>query len=354
MFDVAIIGAGICGCSSAYFLTQEGLSVALIDAEGIASGGSGAAGAFVSPKFVKSGPVKELSEAAFDFALAFYKEHFKEHTRFSELLHLANNELSNERVKYFKEHTAYEQIESNASLLESIKPEALEYEHIALKECALVNAKSLCEALAKDADFHKLHVNKVAFNDGAWHIEGIKAKNLILTTGAHRHLVPMPYYVPRAIFGHRIDIKISTHSSVNIHQFVSISKSDENGVIAIGATHDVHYNPLTSDAMYDLKKGQRELIEKASRTLDLQNIEILNDYTGVRSASIDHLPLVGPVVNAKSAQNYPNLYIINGVGGYGFVQAPYLAKMLSDYLYASAPIDAKLLPSRFYQRALSK
>jgi tRNA 5-methylaminomethyl-2-thiouridine biosynthesis bifunctional protein len=165
----------------------------------------------------------------------------------------------------------------------------------------------------------------------------------------------MPYYVPRAIFGHLIDIKTTTHNSVNMHQNVSISGSDHNGIIAIGATHNVHYNPLLSDAAeYDLNRGRLELIEKASSTLDLQNIEVLNDYMGVRSASIDHLPLVGPVVDAQTSQHYPNLYIINGVGGYGFVQAPYLAKMLSEHLCASVPIDAKVLPSRFYRRALAK
>ena len=39
VFDVAIIGAGINGCASAYFLAKAGLSVAIFDKEGIASGG---------------------------------------------------------------------------------------------------------------------------------------------------------------------------------------------------------------------------------------------------------------------------------------------------------------------------
>ncbi|MDD2839385.1 MAG: FAD-dependent oxidoreductase, partial [Sulfuricurvum sp.] len=45
-YDVIIIGAGVNGCCSAYTLRQGGMRVALVDQEGIAAGGSGAAGAF--------------------------------------------------------------------------------------------------------------------------------------------------------------------------------------------------------------------------------------------------------------------------------------------------------------------
>jgi glycine/D-amino acid oxidase-like deaminating enzyme len=39
--DVAIIGAGIVGCATAYYLAREGVSVAVYDPEGIAAGASG-------------------------------------------------------------------------------------------------------------------------------------------------------------------------------------------------------------------------------------------------------------------------------------------------------------------------
>ncbi len=370
MFDVAVIGAGVCGCSATYFLTEAGLRVALIDGDGIASGGSGAAGAFVSPKFVKSGPVKEVSEAAFEFSLQFYKDHFREFTCISELLHLANNDLCNARVKYFKEHTAFGQISTDPSLLNRLNPEARKYEHISLQECALVDSKEICEAMAKKAVFFKYHVTALEHKNGVWSVDGIEAKTVVLTTGAHKHLVDVPYFTPRAIFGHRINIKTTTKNPVNIHQFVSISKSSEEGIIAIGATHDVHYNPLQSEQAYDYSKGRAELIEKATRTLPLENIELLNDYVGMRSASIDHLPLVGAVVNAektieklpnilkkkkyniKEYDYYKNLYMINGVGGYGFVLAPYLAQMLCSDIILNEPIESKLLPSRFLRRWL--
>ena len=39
--DVAIIGAGIIGCSTAYFLAREGVSVTVYDPTGVAAGASG-------------------------------------------------------------------------------------------------------------------------------------------------------------------------------------------------------------------------------------------------------------------------------------------------------------------------
>jgi tRNA 5-methylaminomethyl-2-thiouridine biosynthesis bifunctional protein len=53
IYDTAIIGAGINGCSCAYFLSQAQQNVILIDQDGIAAGGSGAAGAVFSPLITK-------------------------------------------------------------------------------------------------------------------------------------------------------------------------------------------------------------------------------------------------------------------------------------------------------------
>ena len=53
MYDYLIVGGGISACATAYFLKQKGALVCVVDERGIAGGGSGAAGAFVSPKIGK-------------------------------------------------------------------------------------------------------------------------------------------------------------------------------------------------------------------------------------------------------------------------------------------------------------
>ncbi len=370
MFDVAIVGAGICGCSCAYMLTQAGLRVALIDATGIAAGGSGAAGAFVSPKFVKSGPVKEVSEAAFRFSLTFYQEHFSELTSVSRLLHFANNALSNERVAYFREHTSLAQATLEPEYLEHINLEARRFESLVLESSAVIDAHEICKKMAAAATFFKIDVNTLHHQGTSWSLNNqLRAKRVILTTGAYRHVVDIPYFTPRAVFGHRINIKTSSYNPINVHQFVSISQSDSEGVIAVGATHDVHYNPLNaSNQRYDVATGRATLLEKARRTMRLEHVDILKDFTGVRAGSVDHLPLLGLVVDSKKTlehlpklrrgkqydinkyEYYPDLYMMNGVGGYGFVLAPFLAKMLQDFIMRGSAVTPLVLPSRFLRR----
>ena len=70
--DVAIIGGGVTGCAAAYYLTREGLDVAVIDHQGIANAASGYALGLLNP----------LSGAAIPGPLAaFASEAFAEHRR---------------------------------------------------------------------------------------------------------------------------------------------------------------------------------------------------------------------------------------------------------------------------------
>ena len=46
--DVVVIGAGVVGCSIAYYLAREGIKVALLERESIGSGSSAHATGFIS------------------------------------------------------------------------------------------------------------------------------------------------------------------------------------------------------------------------------------------------------------------------------------------------------------------
>ena len=76
MFDIAIIGAGVNGTAMVHELSKTYKNIALFDEKGIANGGSGAAGAFISPKFSKEGELKNLLHDAFQYSMAFYEKYF--------------------------------------------------------------------------------------------------------------------------------------------------------------------------------------------------------------------------------------------------------------------------------------
>jgi hypothetical protein len=60
-------------------------------------------------------------------------------------------------------------------------------------------------------------------------------------------------------------------------------------------------------------RGECILLEKASKTLKLNNINIINDYTGLRSGSNDYLPMLGSLVDAEATlENIPIFGMVKG------------------------------------------
>lgn len=367
MYDVAIVGAGINGCSVAYELTHSGKKVLLLDAEGIAAGGSGAAGAFISPKFSKAGELKELLHKAYLYSIEFYQNNFPHTFTQAPLVHIAKDAADDCILQSYKAQSSLSMMQNLPKCYEKLEESAQQRENVCL-DGGIVNAKAVCMALAKGAEFKKHKVAQLRYDEDMWVIDEIySAKELVLATGAYESLLQEPYIKLRGIWGHRIDVKTTTQNNCSLHQYVSISPSKE-GLIAIGATHNVHYHPQKNTEPYNIEEGRAELLEKASRTLKLENIEVIKDYTGLRSGSFDYIPMIGSLVNSRETLEccekkvkvkrpdyreftyYPNLYMINGNGGYGFVLAPYLAKMLKNFIVAQKEIPDTLQPARFFAR----
>jgi len=368
MYDIAIVGAGINGCSVAYEFLQEGKSVILFDKEGIAAGGSGAAGAFISPKFSKAGELREMLDAAFSYSLNYYKTNFPHSFQASQLLHIAKDDKDDAMLRQYKKNPAFRLEEASKEVLNALTDEAKKREHISLN-AAIINAQSVCQEMSKGAKFVREKVQELRYDDGFWLVnETYAAKEVVLATGAYEKVIKEPYIDVRGIWGHRVDVQTSSKNPYSLHQFVSISKSDDNGVLAIGATHNIHYHPDKNKEPYDIVKGREELLEKAARTMKLEDVQIIKDYTGLRSGSVDYMPLLGPLIlseeTIKACGNrlqdkrisydafsyYPQLNIINGSGGYGFVLAPYLAKILKESIVSGKEIDKSIAPARYFAR----
>ena len=360
MYDIAVIGAGINGSSIAYELSNAKKSVVVFDTA-IAAGGSGAAGAFISPKFSKSGELKDIIHEAFLYSMEYYEKNFSRYFQKTRLVHLAKDEKDDEILRVYKNSTPLKLYEVQNGVRESISIDS-----------GIVDANGICISMLDGIDMIHEHVDTLVYDDGYWIInESYSAKEVVLATGAYESIVKEPYIKLRGVWGHRIDVKTSTKNTLSIHQFVSISPSND-GVVAIGATHDVHYHPQRSKEKYDFSKGREELLQKASKSIELKDIEIVKDYVGLRSGSFDYMPMVGSLVLSKETLMdksinfkvkkadtskylyYPNLYMINGSGGYGFVLAPYLAKILKEHILSDTKISDRVAPSRFFARWAKK
>ncbi len=370
MFDIAVIGAGINGCSAAYFLHQSGLSVVLIDKEGIAAGGSGAAGAFISPKFSKSGPLKEVVEEAYSFSLGFYNANFPEHIINAPLLHIAKHDDEDAKVAAFKASTTLDIGEPPPETLALLHDEPKAHESVYLQQSAVVDAAAMCEALCRDVAYLNEEIDDLLYEDGCWSVGSVKARRVVLATGAYRKLIDEEYIKLRPVWGHRIDAKIGVQMDAIVHHLLSISVTKPDGTVGIGATHDVHFHPDAGEE-YDLETGRKELLEKTRATLKLDAIDVVRDYTGLRSGTNDYMPIIGPLVDTEASlaafpellqgvkttkhlTYHPEVYMINGSGGYGYVLAPYLAQKLCEHIVNDAPFDASLLPERFFYRSVKR
>jgi tRNA 5-methylaminomethyl-2-thiouridine biosynthesis bifunctional protein len=366
VYDVAVVGAGINGCAIARELSQAGQRVLVIERESIAAGGSGAAGAFVSPKFSKAGALKELIEEAFVYALAYYAKNFPQAFTKAKLLHIAKDAKEDAVLQIFKEQTTLEILDAKETTLTQ---EAKQREYVSIM-AGIVDAKKVCKAMLEGLDVVFTVVRDLVRHEECWEINNLyKAKNIVLATGAYEMLLSEPYIQLRGVWGHRIDIRSSVKNSFSIHQFVSISPSNEQGTLAIGATHNVHYHPQKNEEPYDIQSGRKELLQKAAKTVQFEDdVEVVADYMGLRSGSFDYMPIIGALVNSKESLRedskkfkckkpdfstfsyYKDLYMINGSGGYGFVLAPLLAKMLCEHIVEKKPLRESLVPARFFAR----
>ncbi|ABI56850.1 NAD(P)/FAD-dependent oxidoreductase [Alkalilimnicola ehrlichii MLHE-1] len=74
------------------------------------------------------------------------------------------------------------------------------------------------------------------------------------------------------------------------------------------------------------------LLETAARLLGHDRLEVLDRRVGVRCGSRHNVPFVG------AHPSEPRLYILNGLGSKGTLQAPYYAQRLADHLARGTPL----------------
>jgi len=104
IYDIAIVGAGIAGVMVAWWAKRFGKSVLVIDrASSPATGGSSAAGAFISPKLGKANALTNLTNDAFKFSSKFYSKFFGEYFEQSGMLRFAKDESDLANLEYYKE-----------------------------------------------------------------------------------------------------------------------------------------------------------------------------------------------------------------------------------------------------------
>ena len=370
IYDTIIIGAGIAGCCSAYALQKKGQRVLLLDRSAVAaSGGSGAAGAFVSPKIGKGSALQTLTNEAFDFAKAFYLEYFPKDFHQTGVIRIPKDV---EDAELFATYETF-----NDSKYSHVSKEKLNRlgiknseESFLFDEAGVCDAPQMCKAIWEHVEFQQMDVGSLEFSDSVWHIkarshalrgnEGVvlQAKNIVLATGYQNELFDMRYMGVRGTWGSRGDYESNLALSVSMHKSISVS-ANVNGIIKIGASHVKSKEPCMACNGEPLKG----LFESATHMVDTSEFVLKETFCGMRSGSKDYFPLVGKVIDVPfMLENHPkilrgakpeikhidNLYVCNGLGGRGFVFAPLMAELLAESIVEGKTIDKRVNPDRLF------
>jgi tRNA U-34 5-methylaminomethyl-2-thiouridine biosynthesis protein MnmC len=382
-FDYIIIGAGIAGCSVAYFLSKAGKKVLVLEQnKDLQQGASYAAGGFISPLLGKQNHFKTLVNEALRFSVAFYKEHFKEYITQKGVLRIPKNE---EDALKFQSYIPFIDVEFQQQEKGCFFPIGAQVQSLEILK-------------------HLLTQSRVEFNYKVKHLYALKegysiddtffANKVIVTTGANTKLIPEPYFQIRAVWGQRIDITTTTNIKHNYHKACSISsayKSAKQGEyeVSIGATHHRfncdhqvcqlcleqpnlnNFQRLGQDENFT-QNNTKNLLQKANDIMAFHDVEVKSVKFGARACSVDYFPMVGALVDSKQTLQafpyltkgthvpssrwhyYNNLFVLNGLGGRGFVLAPYLAQQLAAFLLHNQPLQEQIQVNRLFKRYVKR
>jgi len=368
-YDIFIIGAGIAGSNLAYFAKKRGLKVLLIDKSKVpASGGSGAAGAFISPKLGKDTPLVNLTNQAYKFSSRFYKKNFLNCFDNSGILRIAKDKEDEKNLSFYNNL-----IDDNGEILDlaDIKKLGLncKLKGIFFKNGGVVDAPKICLQLTKNIDFLQYFIksiqglsSKESFDiykkDNYFYLQNFKAKKIVLATG-YEGFDGLEYMGINGLWGSRGDFYTNSEIKVCVHKNISIS-ANNNGIVKIGATHVRAKEPCIICNGMPLKSIQKE----AQNMANLSDLRLKEIICGFRAGSKDYFPLVGKIIDTKyMLKSYPqikkgyskapikyvkDIFVFNGLGGRGFVFAPLLANWLMDLILNDTKINSFVNPDRLF------
>ena len=382
-YDFVIIGAGIAGCSISYHLLEHTNSILIVDRNcDVAQGASGAAGAFLSPLLGKSNKFKDLVTSALKYSTDFYKEKIPNEINNCGVVRIPKNNEDLEKFISYEEYMDFPYKKYEDGYLFDIGSH--------------LNPYKICEFLSKNIEKQfNYEVGQLEKLDGFWYINNeIKAKNIVLTTGADISLIKEKYFNLRAVWGQKIDIYTTNCIALNYHKecSVSASKFDEaknKNRVSIGATHhrfncdlDVCNHCIKTSNINQMftnsynkstvNSDTEKLLKLAKDIIKLDDIEVSDIKIGARASSVDYFPMVGKLIDSrKTIDKFPhlvngshvkddmlstidNLYVLNGVGGRGFVLSPFLAKNLVDSIFKNNFLDSSIRTDRLFKRWVKK
>ncbi|MBL4800037.1 MAG: bifunctional tRNA (5-methylaminomethyl-2-thiouridine)(34)-methyltransferase MnmD/FAD-dependent 5-carboxymethylaminomethyl-2-thiouridine(34) oxidoreductase MnmC [Oleispira sp.] len=388
---IAIIGAGIAGCTTAYALARRGIAVTVIDQHGIATEASGnPQGAMYAKLAAGEATHSEIYVQGYLQSLRWLHQHLETGDGWDNcgLIQLASTEKEALRQKKFIANTDYPK-----ELLHSISTEhaskisgvTMSNGGLFFPEAGWVSPQRLCQQLVKHSliTVEKQHIEDLAEfkkDNGYSHV-------VIACANQSQKLLKDCYLPTKSIRGQLtyLEQKIGKPQPPIGLKTVLCGKGyiapAHQGKFCLGASYNIK-DDETQMRLSDHQKNFNYLedfgqeFQQLHRDLKEQAAEKFPGRTGFRCTTPDYLPMAGPLINEqafdheftairKNLARYPRqavkfhqgLYLNIGHGSRGLTSAPLCAELIASYICGENFPLAKnhaesLLPARFFIREM--
>ncbi len=353
---IAIIGGGLAGTGCAYTLKQYGFTPVIFESGNtLAAGSSGNSLGLYNPRFSK------LRDNLSDFYAPAYAQFIRTAKLLTQeidynpcgTLHLINNENKAERftsmAKTWGWHEDHVELVNKAKASE-IAGIPMDCDAVYLPDSGSVSPNKLCHYYAQDIE---VKLNTKINNDSLQELQRDYDAVIFANSISATKFEELSWLTTDIIKGQTTYIK-TTNKSAALNCNVCYSghiSANQNGYHLIGSTFDKGIEDrevIDLDHQNNLDKLYEHIPSLAS-----EKFEAYSGWAGIRLATRDRFPVIGPVPNTN------NMFVSTAFGSHGLVGSIAGAHLLADYLRGqtlSLAIDTayELSPQRFIDRASKK
>lgn len=356
--DYCILGAGLAGISLAYELSKEGVSVCLIDPNGIASGASGTPLGLVNPatgryatlswkaKECYSSILKNLSFIQSHSTTPFFKKTGILRPALDEKIaskmreNFQSTSWPDGWIKWFDErelkkfHPGINCVGGGVwipiGITVDIPGFLNSFVHF-LKTKSVISFFDSEYSLSRKKKYWEIN-----FSDK----EKINAKNIIFTTGwsakENSFWSDLPIHPVKGQLA-ILESKSSLPFTHTVSALGYIASLDSKKFV-VGSTYEHSFKDTHTN-----KEGLSYLLHRFERVMpDLaKNSSVISQWSGIRASTPNRMPIIG------SHPTEDNLFLFAGLGSKGLLYSCYLAKRCREYLISNTPLPADVDLRRF-------
>lgn len=383
--QATVLGAGLAGCFTAYFLACRGWKITLVDAESVAAGASGIQQAVLYPILSAfNSPLSDFMLSAYLYAHNFYKTLLKSHPigkLSGSLLAACTPKEAQTQLAMRQWLEAYPQLGRLVSVEEATEYLGIHFANpgIYAPLSGWIDSRALCNILTKHPLIQtKLgySIKQIHYEKGRWELDGqFCAPILIIANGYRSNQFLQTAELPLQPIAGQVSF-VKTNEAIRDLKIPLCGTGHllpaYHGQHLLGASYDPG---LLAD-----EQAQRENLQKlAELGLTIENsTDIIANWQSIRAVTPDYLPLVGPVPEpavfmedykmlrtdanrwvAKAGAYYPGLYLCAGFGSRGLSSVPLSANWLAslvnnEFNFFSNRRQQSLSPARFLIKQIIK